>query len=108
MSNIIPYWPFPTEPRPNQIKALEWLEKQEAKYLILESPVGSGKSNIGLAYSHYLTSTGDAEDEEGLPRPKGGSSYILTPQRILQAQYEQSFIGIPNFSISSFYGKGNY
>lgn len=104
----IPYWPFPTNPRPNQVKALEWLEKQDTKYLILESPVGSGKSNIGLAYSHYLTSTGDAEDEEGLIRPQGGSSYILTPQRILQAQYENSFSEIPGISIASFYGKGNY
>lgn len=110
MSTItkIPYWPFPTDPRPNQIKALQWLEKQDAKYLILESPVGSGKSNIGLAYSHYLTSTGEAEDEDGQIRPKGGSSYILTPQRILQAQYENSFLGIDGISIASFYGKGNY
>lgn len=102
------YWPFPTDPRPNQVKALRWLEKQDAKYLILESPVGSGKSNIGLAFSHYLTQSGDAVDDEGLPRPSGGSSYILTPQRILQAQYEQSFVSIPDISISSFYGKGNY
>lgn len=108
MTNIIPYWPFPTEPRPNQIKAHQWLEQQDARYLILESPVGSGKSNIGLAYSHYLTSTGEAQDEEGLPRPQGGSSYILTPQRILQAQYENSFLGVGDISISSFYGKGNY
>lgn len=108
MSNITSYWPFETDPRPNQVKALKWLEHQQAKYLILESPVGSGKSNIGLAYSHYLTSTGEAEDDEGEIRPKGGSSYILTPQRILQAQYENSFIDVPGISISSFYGKGNY
>lgn len=86
------YWPFPTEPRHNQIKALEWLEQQDAKYLILESPVGSGKSNIGIAYNEFL----------------GGKSYVLTPQRILQAQYEESFAGNETVNLASFYGKGNY
>jgi len=106
--NNLSYWPFPTEPRDNQVKALKWLEQQDARYLILESPVGSGKSNIGLAYSHYLTKDGDRFDEEGNALPKGGNSYILTPQRILQQQYEDSFLDIPGVSIASFYGKGNY
>lgn len=88
----IPYWPFESPPRDNQIKALEWLEKQSAKYLILESPVGSGKSNIGVAYGQYLR----------------GKSYILTPQRILQAQYEESFGRNDRINLASFYGKSNY
>ncbi len=106
--NNLSYWPFPTQPRDNQIKALKWLEEQDARYLILESPVGSGKSNIGLAYSHFLTQDGDRFDEEGNVLPKGGNSYILTPQRILQQQYEDSFLDIDGVSIASFYGKGNY
>jgi len=40
--------------------------------------------------------------------PKGGNCYILTPQRILQQQYEDSFQGMDGISIASFYGKGNY
>jgi Rad3-related DNA helicase len=90
------HWPFDYEPRPNQVKALEWLTEQTAKYIILEAPVGSGKSNLGLAYSSFLSDN------------KKGSSYILTPQRILQEQYETSFKNIPTVPVTSFYGKGNY
>lgn len=90
--NTPTYWPFQSPPRDNQVRALEWLEKQDAKYLILESPVGSGKSNIGIAYGQYLK----------------GKSYILTPQRILQAQYEESFGGVNAVNLASFYGKSNY
>ena len=86
------YWPFQSPPRENQIKALEWLEKQTAKYLFVEMPVGTGKSNLGIAYGQFL----------------GGKSYILTPQRILQAQYEQSFEGNEKVDLCSFYGKSNY
>lgn len=94
-------WPFDTDPRPAQIKALEWLSEQDAKYLILESPVGSGKSNLGIAYSHMLS-------EPRLPNQVRGNSYILTPQRILQSQYEESFGGMSKINIASFYGKSNY
>ncbi len=86
------YWPFESPPRDNQLKALEWLEKQTAKYLFVEMPVGTGKSNLGIAYGQFL----------------GGKSYILTPQRILQAQYEQSFEGNTKVDLFSFYGKNNY
>jgi Rad3-related DNA helicase len=104
MTNLS-YWPFESPPRANQIKALEWLEKQDARYLILESPVGSGKSNIGIAYQQYLaqTATPRYEDDKGF-----GKSYILTPQRILQAQYEESFKDNQKVNLASFYGKANY
>lgn len=104
MTNLS-YWPFESPPRANQIKALEWLEKQTAKYLILESPVGSGKSNIGVAYGAYLNSLPRDPLSEDPAAPK---SYILTPQRILQAQYEESFQGNPNVNLASLYGKSNY
>lgn len=104
--NNIAYWPFPSAPRENQIKALEWLEKQDARYLILESPVGSGKSNIGIAYQQYLNSLHNTTNEEGLSVP--ARSYILTPQRILQAQYEESFKDNSRVNLASFYGKSNY
>ena len=90
--SILDYWPIASPPRPNQITALEWMEQQTAKYIILEAPVGSGKSLIGLTYSRWLSK-------------KKGSSFILTPQRILQQQYEQT---LDDKSIASLYGKSNY
>lgn len=59
----------------------------------------SGKSNLGITYSHYLgTSNGI----------KKGDSFILTPQKILQKQYEDSFTNNELVDIASLYGKGNY
>lgn len=90
---IIDYWPITTPPRLNQIKAFEWLEANlDKKYLILELPVGTGKSLVGVTFSRFLN--------QG-----PGNAYICTPQRILQAQYEDSFD--PSY-LASLYGKSNY
>lgn len=95
-NNILNYWPTPEfTPRPNQTKALEWIEQQDAKYIILELPVGSGKSILGLNLSRYLN--------QGQ-----GSSFILTPQRILQDQYEHDFASKGKKFLASLHGKGNY
>ena len=94
MTKILEYWSHPSSPpRDTQVKALEWLEKQTAKFLILEAPVGAGKSHIGITYARYIPS---------IDRKK---SFVLTPQKILQRQYEQSF---PNTQVFSFFGKNNY
>ena len=105
MTNL-PYWPFESPPRDNQIRALEWLEKQDAKYLIIESPVGSGKSFLGIAYGQYLNTLQQPDTIDGIVSP--AKSYILTPQRILQAQYEESFGNNKKVNLASFYGKSNY
>lgn len=99
MKSVLDYWPFPYSPRQSQVAALEWLDKQDSKYLLLEAPVGVGKSNIGITYSHAIGSR--------LTNYRG-DSFILTPQRILQSQYERSFHGEPDVSIASFYGRSNY
>lgn len=94
MSTILEHWSHPTSPpRDTQVKALEWLEQQTAKYLILEAPVGAGKSHIGITYANYIQS------------PDARKSFVLTPQKILQKQYEDSF---PRNRVFSFYGKSNY
>lgn len=38
--NILDFWYFSSPPRDVQVKALEWLAEQDARYLILEAPVG--------------------------------------------------------------------
>ncbi|KKM88121.1 hypothetical protein LCGC14_1261980 [marine sediment metagenome] len=91
--SILDHWSHPTSPpRPIQKLGLEWAEQQKAKYLIMEAPVGCGKSHIGMTLSRYLT-------------PALGNSFILTPQRILQEQYENSF---PLRALRTLYGKSNY
>ncbi len=104
MKSIFDYWPIPEfEPRPNQIKGLEWLEANhdQFKYLLLQAPVGSGKSLIGATFTAYKLAQGGFDMEGNTMR--GG--FYLTPQIILQKQYEDSF---PNDMMASLYGKGNY
>jgi Rad3-related DNA helicase len=91
-NNILDAWPFTYPPRQIQSKALTWLSEQTAKYLILELPVGTGKSNLGITYAEWLS----------------GRSFILTPQRILQDQYQKSFKDLRNLNLSILYGKTNY
>ena len=93
---ILDYWPSPKlTPRANQITALEWIEQQDAKYIILEAPVGSGKSLTALNLSKYLALG-------------NGSSFVLTPQRILQDQYEADFKEHGKQFLASLHGKANY
>lgn len=93
--SILQCWPMKQfQPRDTQVKVLEWIEKQppHIKYFLVEAPVGSGKSPLALTMSSWLSG--------GL-----GYSTILTPQKILQKQYEDSFE--PHL-IGSMYGKANY
>lgn len=94
MKSILDSWPHPEKQiRPKQEDSLLWLEEQTATHLILSAPVGVGKSLIAMTYSRWLSANNE------------GSSYILTPQKVLQKQYEDTFI---NEMTMSLYGKGNY
>lgn len=98
--DIKKYWAIPEfDLRKNQELALDWMQIQltdnDSKYIILELPVGSGKSLLGLSLSKYLA--------KGL-----GSSFVLTPQRILQDQYEKDFKELGKKFLSSLHGKSNY
>lgn len=93
--NIWDHWPMPEyEPRESQKIAAEWMADLPAhiKYVMCEIPVGGGKSPLALTYAGFCAG--------GI-----GTSYILTPQRILQRQYEESF---DRALIASVYGKSNY
>lgn len=93
---ILEHWHFPYPPRKNQVAAFDWMEaNKDKRYLILEAPVGCGKSNIGLTYSLY---------KEG----NKGNCYVLTPQRILQEQYVTSMVEFEKVQVDTLYGRSNY
>lgn len=93
MTSILDYWPEDKfQPRDVQIQALQWIEKQTAKYMILQLPVASGKSHIAVTTSAFLG---------GGP----GNSYVLTPQKVLQKQYDDTF---PDDLAYAIYGKNNF
>jgi ATP-dependent DNA helicase DinG len=103
---ILNFWPFKdSPPRKTQVEVLKWIESiaDQYRYIICEIPVGGGKSPIAMNVSAWLANrhkTPDSFTNNLVP----GNSFILTPQKILQKQYEDSF---PKISFS-FYGKGNY
>jgi ATP-dependent DNA helicase DinG len=94
-NSILSHWPMKQfQPRTTQVQVLNWIEKlpKHIKYILCEVPVGGGKSPLALTTSSWMVN--------GL-----GSSTILTPQKILQKQYEDSF---DSHLIGSMYGKANY
>ena len=69
---------FPlAQPRPMQIQVIEEVERAYAngyRYVILEAPVGSGKSAIAITFARLF-----------------GKSHIITPRKSLQNQYFMDF-----------------
>lgn len=69
---------FPlAEPRPSQVQVITEVEKAYAngyRYVILEAPVGSGKSAIAITFARLF-----------------GRSHIITPKKSLQNQYYSDF-----------------
>jgi ATP-dependent DNA helicase DinG len=95
--DLMHYWNIimpDNAPRRSQMETFDWIESlsPHIKYILLEMPVGGGKSPVGLTISAWMN--------QGY-----GSSFILTPQKVLQKQYEDSFSDKVLFSM---YGKSNY
>lgn len=95
--NILDYWGkvIPEfKPRSSQTHVMEWINKLPAhiKYIMVEVPVGGGKSPLGITYSSYINN--------GM-----GNAFILTPQKTLQRQYEKSF---DKDILATVYGRANY
>jgi len=69
------FFPFPAI-RETQDRVLTALDPIIARHrhVLLESPVGSGKSGMGIAFARH-----------------GGSSFLLTPRKSLQDQYFDDF-----------------
>jgi Rad3-related DNA helicase len=92
---IMDFWPMPQyKPRKSQIQTLKWIEQlpENVRYILCEIPVGGGKSPLALTLSGWLSQS-------------LGNSFVLTPQKILQKQYEDSF---DEKYIGTIYGKVNY
>ena len=90
------YFPF-SSIRAEQRRAIEFaidafLVKKK-RFVILELGTGVGKSAIGVTLSRYMAEHGgptSSVDENGVEEETVGS-YILTTQKILQAQYMDDF-----------------
>jgi ATP-dependent DNA helicase DinG len=94
--NILDLFALKSPPRAVQVDALNWLvENKDKKYFFCQLAVGSGKSVVGVTFANYLKTL----------TPGLKSSYIITPQKILQQQYEKSF---SDDNMTSLYGKSNY
>lgn len=83
-----------SDPRKSQVEVMDWIQSlpSHIKYILCEVPVGGGKSPLALTMSGWFSKT-------------FGDAYILTPQKILQKQYEDSFKAE---LLHSLYGKSNY
>lgn len=106
--SILNFWPFKhSDPRQTQVEVLKWIEALDPsiRNIICEIPVGGGKSPIAMNVSAWLYNCGlGVIASRGSTTACAGNSFILTPQKILQKQYEDSF---PDKAYS-FYGKSNY
>lgn len=96
--DYVQYFPFPTI-RDEQKRAIEFaidaFLTQNKRFVILELGTGIGKSAIGIALSRYLAAhcgitKSRSKGEDGEYEDVVGS-YILTTQKILQAQYVDDF-----------------
>lgn len=84
--DIMSFFPLP-EARPNQkivIEEIDKVFKAETRIVILEAPVGSGKSAIALTLAKSVGAM--MTGEEGV-----GGAHIITPRKSLQDQYFEDF-----------------
>ena len=79
-SDWIKYFPFKT-PRPEQVKSINYILDRfhlNSKFIILEGPLGIGKSAIAVTVSNYF--------HDKFVKDEIKASYIITTQKILQEQ----------------------
>jgi Rad3-related DNA helicase len=86
--DVMSFFPL-AAPRPSQVNVIRAIDKvfsSGTKVVVLEAPVGSGKSAIAVTLARAY-----------------GSAHILTPRKALQRQYLDDFKGMAMMQ-----GKGNY
>ena len=82
---VMSYFSLPTS-RLNQKVVIEEIDKvfkTGVKIVVLEAPVGSGKSAIAVTLAR---SVGETSKEEGV-----GGAHVITPRKSLQDQYHEDF-----------------
>lgn len=100
--NYMDYFPFENA-REEQIECLEYSIEyfsEGKKFVILECPVGVGKSAIAICLSSFF------EENNELFETKSNKSYILTTQKILQQQYVNDFSS--KINLGNVWSKSDY
>ena len=86
-SDWMKYFPFKV-PRNEQVESINFiLDKfinSKNKFIILEAPLGIGKSAIAVTVSNYF-------HDKLIKNDYMKASYIMTTQKILQEQYVRDF-----------------
>lgn len=99
LPDYVPYFPFPNI-RDEQKRAIEFAIDaflvQKKRFVILELGTGVGKSAIAITLSRYLAEHGGVTYEPMLEHQncdpvESTGAYVLTTQKILQAQYMDDF-----------------
>ncbi len=93
--SALTFFPSDKVPRPEQVQAIKGIEKafkEGKKTVALSAPTGVGKSAICVAHAKEVAD-------------RGGKVHILTPQKMLQHQYQVEY-GPPLIEIMK--GRANY
>ena len=86
--SIMEYWPIESPARTCQVLALEWLEKQTAKYLIIQAPVGCHAIDTPiLMHSGQIKQVQDIEVGELLMGPDSAAREVLRLNRGTDKMY---------------------
>jgi ATP-dependent DNA helicase DinG len=83
VQDILEFFPLTSEPRPKQVKALQFFQEavqRGYKDIVVEAPTGVGKSAIGVCASFWI-----AQKPSPNEKIKSGSYYLVT-QKLLQDQ----------------------
>lgn len=109
-SDWIHYFPY-DEPREDQVETINFAIdefKNGKKYVIAELGTGCGKSGVGVTLGRYMTNLSLTPLN---PDPKVEylpGSWLITPQKILQQQYENDFGGSGKNKMKSIKSSTNY
>lgn len=89
-NSAIDYFPLKREPRPAQVKALDFIQRMVAdgcQDIVIEAPTGSGKSAVGAACCYWAADWPPQRMEENSGIAQAGGYYLVT-QKQLQRQID--------------------